>query len=125
MYLLDSIDKGTGLRETAGKEDPVVLDFTIMLMSYLQGVDYVVVFFLFCERTFKVSKLKYRDLLSYLSKVLLVILSVLFVFFFKENDRFLQRFPNCYSGSLAGAAHGLKYNVNVFKMSSVGTEIKY
>ena len=50
MYLLDSIDKGTGLIETAGKEDPVELDFKIMLLSYLQGVDYVVAFFFkFCE----------------------------------------------------------------------------
>jgi len=72
MYLLDSIDKGTGLIETAGKEDPVELDFKIMLLSYLQGVDYVVAFFfLNFVRIFKVSKLKYRDLLSYLSKDLL------------------------------------------------------
>ena len=53
MYLLDSIDKGTVLRETAGKEDPVELDFTIMLMSYLQCVDYVVVFFYFVRERLK------------------------------------------------------------------------
>ena len=52
MYLLDSIDKGTGLIETAGKEDPVELDFKIMLLSYLQGVDYVVAFFLNFVRIF-------------------------------------------------------------------------
>ena len=47
MYLFDSIDKGTGLTETVEKEVHFELDFKIMLLYYLQSVNYrIFVFFL-------------------------------------------------------------------------------
>ena len=41
-YLLSSetTAKGTGLEETAGKEDPVELDSSLLLWNDLRGVEY-------------------------------------------------------------------------------------
>ena len=55
MYLFDSIDKGTGLTETVEKEVHFELDFKIMLLYYLQSVNYriFVFFFRLNEKCFK------------------------------------------------------------------------